>query len=151
MTDFSTLEARKLLAGKYGTVHVLDPALVAAIIEQESSWNPWATRYEPMFYSHYIQPLLNNGTVQNLTEATMRSTSFGLMQIMGQVAREHGYQGRFLTELCDPDIGVDYGCRKLKKCLDKAGGEIVKALLMYNGGNNTNYPIQVQERMKTYF
>jgi soluble lytic murein transglycosylase-like protein len=27
----------------------LEPALVCAVVEQESNWNPWAIRYEPRF------------------------------------------------------------------------------------------------------
>ena len=34
------------------------PELVCAIVEQESSWNPWALRYEPAFYARYIEPQL---------------------------------------------------------------------------------------------
>ena len=35
------------LARHIACEHALDPALVCAVIEQESAWNPWAVRYEP--------------------------------------------------------------------------------------------------------
>ena len=38
--DLSTLQARKALAAKYGAERGISAALVAAVIEQESSWNP---------------------------------------------------------------------------------------------------------------
>lgn len=128
----------------------IDPLLVCAVCEQESDWNPYAIRYEPLFYSHYIQPLVNSGAVHNLTEATARATSWGMMQIMGQVAREMGFVGGSLAALCDVDTGLDWGCEKLKKCLDAADGNVVMALLRYNGGGNPNYPYEVKARMGKY-
>jgi len=35
------------------------------------------------------------------------------MQVMGQVAREHGFEGKFLSALCDPALGLDIGCAAL--------------------------------------
>jgi len=34
-------------------------------------------------------------------------------QVMGQVAREHGFSGKFLSALCEPDAGLDIGCAVL--------------------------------------
>jgi len=150
MTDLSTIEARKQLGAKWGAVHSLDPALVCAVATLESSWNPWAVRYEPAFLTKYIQPLLNNGTVKTMTEATMRSSSFGLMQILGQVARENGFTGQFLTELCDPDVGMDFGCRKLAKCVQNHPNDQRGALLAYNGGGNPQYADLVLQYLASY-
>ena len=138
--DLSTIAARKQIANKWATVHGLDTALVCAVISHESSWNMWAVRYEPLFFSRYIQPLINNGTVKTMTEATMRSSSFGFMQILGQVAREKGFIGQFLTELCDPDVGTDYGCRKLQQCVTDHLNDERGALMAYNGGGDPSYP-----------
>ena len=88
--------------------HLLDPALVCAIIEQESAWNPHAIRYEPGFRTRYVAPM---GLPP--TEEIARSISWGLMQVMGQVAREHGFTGKFLSALCDPALGLDIGCAAL--------------------------------------
>lgn len=139
MADIGTLEARLALTRKYSAKYGLDPCLVAAVADHESSWNPWAMRYEPLFFARYIQPLVNAGTVRTMTEAMGRSTSYGLMQIMGQVAREFGFAGKFLTELCDPDVGMEYGCKKLKHCME-AMGNVREALLAYNGGGCKEYP-----------
>jgi soluble lytic murein transglycosylase-like protein len=35
----------------------LDPALVCAVVEQESEWNPWAIRAEKGFETRYVDPL----------------------------------------------------------------------------------------------
>jgi len=78
------------LARSIAAAHALDPALVCAVIEQESAWNPWAVRYEPGFLSRYVAPLYTAGKL-SATETYTRSMSWGLMQVMGQVAREFGF------------------------------------------------------------
>ena len=67
-----------------------DPALVCAIVEQESSWNTWAMRYEPAFFAKYVAGLYTNNKI-TASEAYARGFSWGLMQVMGQVAREMGF------------------------------------------------------------
>jgi len=144
--DLSTNDARLALAGKYAAKYGLDPAIVCAVIEQESGWNPWSVRYEPAFFQRYVMPL----NIADPTEAYARAFSFGLMQTMGQVAREQGFAGRSLTQLCDPDIGVDVGCRKLKKCFLAYPDSPEVALLAYNGGGNPDYGKQVLARVAKY-
>jgi soluble lytic murein transglycosylase-like protein len=143
--DLSTIDARLALAGKYARKYGLDPSIVAAVAEQESTWNPWAVRYEPAFFERYILPL----NLPDPTEAYARAFSFGLMQVMGQVAREQGFAARSLTQLCDPDIGMDIGCRKLEKCFAQ-NSDPEKALLAYNGGGNAEYGKQVLARVIHY-
>ena len=96
------------LARTAATNHSLDAPLVCAVIEQESAWDPHAIRYEPAFRTRYVAPL-----GLPLTEEVARSISWGLMQVMGQVAREHGFGGKFLSALCDPATGLDIGCAVL--------------------------------------
>lgn len=144
--DLTTNDARFALAGKYAAKYTLDPATVAAVCEQESGWVPWAMRYEPAFYERYIVPL----HLVDPTEAQARAFSYGLMQVMGQVAREQGFTGRFLTQLCDPDIGVEVGCRKLQKCFALYPSNPEVALLHYNGGGNELYGKQVLARVAHY-
>jgi len=128
-------------------IYNLDPALVCAVVEQESNWDTWAARYEPAFYDRYIRPLIDRGEVKTATEGILRSTSFGLMQVMGQTAREHGFLGRWLTQLCDPPIGIDMGCRVLK---DKIKTDVWHGLQAYNGGGDPNYADEVLARMPKY-
>jgi soluble lytic murein transglycosylase-like protein len=121
----------------------LDPALVCAVIEQESGWDVHALRYEDGFFSRYIVPL---GLPS--TEARARAFSWGLMQIMGQTARELGFKGA-MPQLCDPFFGISYGCRKLATCLKAVGSEH-DALVRYNGGSNPAYADQVLARVPKY-
>lgn len=130
--------------------HQLYPALVCAIIEQESSWNPWAVRYEPAFYDRYVLPLRARGEITHETECRARATSWGLMQVMGQVARESGFTNTFLSALCDPAAGIDIGCSVLDHKLAAAEGNVSKALLLWNGGGNPNYAVEVLARAEKY-
>ena len=127
------------LARHIACEHALDPALVCAVIEQESAWNPWAVRYEPGFLSRYVAPLYTAGKL-SATEAYTRAMSWGLMQVMGQVAREFGFKEASLAELCDPATGIDFGCRILAARLARAKGDVPAALLAWNGGADAQLP-----------
>ena len=80
--------------------------LLAAVVHQESGGNPFAVRYEPAFLKKYLEDKTKKtigGYVPTKcsweTEVYLRSVSYGAMQIMGQVARERGFKGEFLTQL----------------------------------------------------
>jgi len=146
MSDNAELVA---LARQKAAEHQLYPELVCAICEQESAWNPWAMRYEPAFMSRYVAPLFTNNKI-SATEAYARGFSWGLMQVMGQVAREHGFDDVFLSELCDPAVGLEFGCRVLSRKLAAADGNVEKALLLWNGGANRDYPARVLARTQKY-
>jgi soluble lytic murein transglycosylase-like protein len=140
------------IAHSIATRHALDPSLICAIIEQESAWNPHAIRYEPAFFAKYVAPLFTNNKVEPATntEAHSRAISWGLMQVMGQSARETGFVGPFLSELCDPPVGIEAGCSLFAHKLGIAHGNISQALQFWNGGTNPSYAAEVQSRMPTY-
>jgi len=123
----------------------LDGALVCAVVEQESSWDPHAMRYEPSFRSRYVAPLHLPPT-----EEVARSISWGLMQVMGQVAREYGFNGKFLSALCEPEAGLMLGCVVLAGKLGRASGDVADGLALWNGGANSNYPGEVLARIAKY-
>jgi soluble lytic murein transglycosylase-like protein len=134
--------------------HSLDPALICAIVEQESAWDPHAIRYEPAFRTRYVAPL---GLPP--TEEVARSISWGLMQVMGQVAREHGFIAKSLAALCDPATGLTIGCAvfaaKLRVASNGDASSIAadvvhRALELWNGGANTTYSAQVLARATHY-
>lgn len=141
-----TLNQLQGAARQAAEAHGIDPALVCALCHHESAnWKPFASRYEPAFYEKYVKDMKLSPT-----EKTMRATSFGLMQVLGQVAREYGFSGDFLTELLDPIQGLEYGCRKLANCMDRANGEVRQALLLYNGGGDKGYPDKVLQHYSKY-
>ena len=137
------------LARAAAAQHSLDPALVCAIVEQESAWDPHAIRYEPAFRSRYVAPL---GLPP--TEEVARSISWGLMQVMGQVAREHSFTAKSLAALCDPATGLDDGCAvfaaKLRAEHRLRAENVARALELWNGGANQAYAAQVLARLAHY-
>ncbi|MFZ0737859.1 MAG: lytic transglycosylase domain-containing protein [Candidatus Acidiferrales bacterium] len=133
------------LARDIAARHSLDPALICAIVEHESSWNPWAIRFEPAFFAKYVAPLFTNNKIEPPTnsEAYSRAMSWGLMQVMGQSARERGFSAQFLSELCDPAAGLEAGCDLFAHKLAVAGVNAERALQLWNGGANPDYAAQV--------
>ena len=129
---------------------------------QESGGNPWATRFEPEF--QYLwdvaagKPYRAPGNVVSAyapkgftaphgvsadTEWIAQKTSFGAMQVMGGTARWMGFGGKFLSELCEPTQGAEYGARYLAFHLAKMEEEA--AVSAYNAGVPTanNYETYV--------
>lgn len=126
------------LIEKIAKRHDLPVSLVSAIVRVESGGNPWAIRYEPQFYERYIAPkaMKAKAPCSAQTEGRMQATSWGLMQIMGATARETGFNGVFLSELCDPEMGLDWGCRYLAKLFKRFGGQGDEAVIAaYNAGS----------------
>lgn len=145
--DLSTPKSRLAFVTPIALKYGLEPSLVAGMCERESEWDPWAIRFEPAFERRYIHPALP--AAPSTLELT-KAMSFGLMQVMGEVAIEFGWKGTFLTELCDPEINVPLGSRKFQRCLLDHAGNREAALLAYNGGSNPNYPAEVIARIQKY-
>jgi soluble lytic murein transglycosylase-like protein len=143
MADTPLIEQAKQRAAVYS----LDLALVCAVCEQESEWDTYAIRFEPAFEKKYIHPALPQAPT---TEEIAKAMSFGLMQVMGEVARERGFKGKFLSSLCDPDIGLHVGCEYLKHIMDNHSGDVTASLQRWNGGGNPNYAAEVMARMGKY-
>lgn len=149
--------------------HGIDPELVLAIIAQESAGNRWAWRQERGY--RYLWNVRRDEAFRGVLKKEARSkvppawfhappgasrttewagqqSSFGLMQVMGAVAREYGYAGPFLTGLCDPEVGVKYGVHHLVR-LRSVVGDGDDLLACYNGGagargGNRGYVAKVQ-------
>jgi soluble lytic murein transglycosylase-like protein len=111
----------------------IESSLVEAFCMTESTFNIRATRYEANFYKNYIQPMLAHNAIDP-KEALGRATSWGLMQIMGQVAREKGFKGEF-EELFDPEIGLKYSLRHLRNFIEHYEPNLDDAIASYNAGS----------------
>jgi hypothetical protein len=115
-----------------------------------------AIRYEPAFRTRYVAPL---GLPP--TEEVARSISWGLMQVMGQVAREHGFAGKFLSALCD---GPRHRLRRPRGQALRGGRRpfsqarfavdlepfLDHALALWNGGANPDFAAHVLARIGEY-
>lgn len=144
------------LAAFYADVYGLPEALVIAICKCESNWHPSAYRYEPAFRSKYVDKLSldpDDYLPSIESERIGRSTSYGLMQIMGQKAREMGFKGEYLTQLLDPPTNLKYGCRLLYDLLKKYAN-MDSAISAYNAGSptaaNKPYVDKVRLEMKAH-
>jgi len=124
--------------------HGLDPLLVEAVVVQESSGNTDAFRFEPDFWNRYMK-----GKPEHIGKNPRRvSSSYGLMQVMYQVALERGFSPSLPPEtLFVPELGLEWGCRHLvylKTWAESLGVSDEDALLAtiasYNGGRGGNNP-----------
>lgn len=113
--------------------HSLSVALVSAIVTVESGGNTWAWNPEPPYRYFWdvrrSQPFRRVTAAENASEKPpadfralagdadnewwAQAASWGLMQVMGGVARERGYRGAYLSALCDAETGLEYGCLHL--------------------------------------
>lgn len=114
----------------------LDINFVAAIVMQETTGVSWKTKYEPNF-RHLLTPgkfAVSRG-ISEETETINQKTSWGLMQIMGAVAREVGFRTD-LPELGKPAIGLKWGCMKLRAVTDRYGkGGLQDVAAAWNAGS----------------
>ncbi len=136
----------------------IDPALVCSLCEVESAWQPWAVRYERGYQYLYgleredpaeddsvedtlwgwivVMDRLHNAvptTSSHNTEVASQRTSWGLMQIMGAVARERGLKG-WLTRLLQPEVNLSIGIKHLQWLAGRgwSGKDMISA---YNQGS----------------
>lgn len=136
----------------------LPKAIILAQVWTESTGNPWATRYDSGWrYFWKNGPLwdkqksvdTNRRIALNLlgsTEFHLQSTSMGLLQVMGAVARERGLK-EDLPRLYDPEVGIRYGCIHLSIFLRSEGGDIRRALDRYNGSLSYADKVLVRAKM----
>lgn len=142
----------------------VSPELVAALVLQESDGIEDAFRFEKGFKAKYLDskscaklgghwPHFASPAFTEEQERVLRSCSFGLCQIMGQVAREYGFKHDNLFDLFVPETNIHFGVMKLATEIDKARFAGSKrpewdGLLGYNGGGSVVYPDKVLGRIR---
>lgn len=112
----------------------VDPHLAQAITLVESSGVQWVCRFEPAW--KYFCEVEKNALALGIsfeTERNHQATSWGLMQVMGSVAREFQFTGH-LTMLCVPEIGARLGCKKLLSLVRRYNDEN-DVIASYNAGS----------------
>jgi len=91
----------------------LDPYMVASLIRQESEFNP---------------------------QAISNKSAYGLMQLLPSVgksmARAEGMKHFETSQLLDPNVNIQLGCRYLKQTMDKFGGQPEYVFAAYNAGDS---------------
>ena len=119
----------KMKAREFG----LDPLLVAAICLKESSGNAYAQRFEPKYrwlFKHDSFAKKLGASIE--TEENGQKTSYGLMQVMGAVMRERGFEGWF-GKAFDAETNIHFGCMHLAHFMKIYGNE-ADAIASYNAG-----------------
>jgi soluble lytic murein transglycosylase-like protein len=106
----------------------LDPALVTAVVLQESSGRTDAFRFEPGVWGWFAGNPKAAGLVPRRA-----ASSYGLMQVLFATATDYGFSAD-PELLFIPRVGLDFGCRHLAELLKWAKGDVAKALAAYNGG-----------------
>ena len=76
-----------------------------------------------------------HGTPSSETELADRSRSFGLMQVMGETAREQGFAARYLAEMSIPVDSIEHGAKLLHSLLVRYHGDTLAAISAYNQGS----------------
>lgn len=123
--------------------HGLPPALLAAFVQQESRFDQWATRTEPHYKKKKV--VINeakawtkkSGGIPTVnTEIDDRSRSYGLGQVMGQKAREQGFDSKYLAALYDPEKNINAIALEVKRVFRVYPGDTLSAISAYNQGNN---------------
>lgn len=121
-----------VIATAQAKVCALPLPFVLAVIQVESGGDTFAWNPEPHY--RYLYNVRRKAPFRALTAAEKFSeqppadfpslagdrdaewwgqqASWGLMQVMGAVARELGMRGH-IPSLCDPQIGIRYGCMHL--------------------------------------
>jgi len=125
---------------KHSSNFGINERLIRAIIQTESSWNPWAIRVERGFWSRYLTGIKNiffktpEKDEKWLSYPDLASASYGLMQIMLSTAMEHGFRFTYPTELFDPNANIKFGCAYLKRLYERYG-DWDCAIAAYNAGS----------------
>lgn len=143
------------LAEREARRHDLNPAWVLGIIAVESGGDTYAWNPEPHY--RYLWDISRGKPFRALSAAERASeipprdfpcppgvdrdaewwgqqASWGLMQVMGAVAREMGYAGRHLPGLCAPAVGLAVGCQFLSRLMNRYG-QPEPTIAAYNAGS----------------
>lgn len=132
--DFPWVEIHEA-AGEYG----VEPSLIAAIIQTESSGNPLMLRAEPK-YEYLVTParFAERLGITKETEIACQKLSWGHMQLMGGTARELGFEGH-LCQLLFPSYNINYGTMYFASRLKKYKFMRL-AIATYNSGSPVYNP-----------
>lgn len=138
------------IASLYG----VEADLIEAVVWTESGGNPWAWNPEPPY--RYLWDVRAGAPFRALTDAERASetppedfpaiagdrdqewwaqqASWGLMQVMGGVARELNFRDPYLPALCDVPRNLAVGTRHMKNLLLWAKGDRWQAVGAFNAG-----------------
>lgn len=123
-----------------GKKYNLKKLLLKAVAITESSLDPKATRFEPLFWERYMK----DKPEWKDKDPKLVSSSWGLMQLMYPTAVGLGFSGS-AEELCEPMTNIMLGAKFIRQLVDRATQQrlcdrhywlspLNIALARYNGG-----------------
>lgn len=137
-----------------GGVYGVDADLLEALVWVESGGQPWAWNPEPRY--RYLWNVRTGAPFRGLTDAERASevppddfpaiagdrdqewwaqqASWGVLQVMGAVARQWNFRDPYLPALCDVPRNLAVGTRHLKDLLGWSKGDPWLAARAYNAG-----------------
>jgi soluble lytic murein transglycosylase-like protein len=120
---------------KYSNIYKVDPALVFAIIEQESGFRPKAYRMEERYWRQYILPNPKYKTNPFRLDKTAWG-SWGLMQILYDTALQYGMPQNVHPKdwLTIPENNIKIGVQYLADLFQRYK-ELSDVIAHYNGGS----------------
>lgn len=117
----------------------VDPDLAIAIAAAESNFDEFAVRHEPGWrWFLDIEGYAARNRISQDTERMLQACSFGLLQVMGTVAREVGFKDNLLM-LTRPEIAIKYGCFKIQELM-KRFSKTEDLVSAYNMGTPKKMP-----------
>jgi len=114
--------------------------VIMGIVETESSFNPYAARYEPHF-RYLVSPerYYRYYSSSPEIEVILQKTSLGLMQVMGANYRAMGYKGPLTALFDDWEEQLYYSVKFFLKLYEKYGN-VPDAVAAYNAGSPRRKP-----------
>jgi soluble lytic murein transglycosylase-like protein len=114
---------------------LVNPRMALAIVYQESAGDTYAARVEEDLVLRWVFPAMNakKHRITMTTEITFQKTSWGLMQVLGVVARELGYDEQ-LPKLTVPNVGLRWGIKNIAK-LQGRYLQYTDIIAAYNAGS----------------
>lgn len=118
----------------------VDPLIFAAIIMQESAFDPYAIRFES-HWKIYKDPetFARKQRISVETEKSMQAHSFGLTQCMGCVMRERGFDGPWALAF-DPATNITCGMKHFKLFMGRHEN-LLDQIASYNAGSPRRTPV----------
>lgn len=106
-----------------------------SICQHESSGDPYAVRYEPVFkWTCQIDRFAKSLHISSATEEQLQKMSWGLPQIMGGTARGLGF-AKALPILCEPLEALRLAAKFVAVLGKKYAGDVQDIIAAYNAGS----------------
>lgn len=117
-----------------GNPHAMNPEPRYPYLWDVAKWQPFRDLSRDELASRVPPPDFHTLAGDRDQEWIGQAMSWGLMQIMGALARELGFRGPYLSELCRVDVNLRLGCLHVGHLLRWANGDERKAIGAYNAG-----------------